>query len=864
MSICNGSKKRSNKKNAPLSTAAVYPIIQNIQKEDSDDLNDNLASINTNGCKSNQKSQIKSFYGQKVEPQSVPEPTIASSVADLVHEVVPQGQAPHTSQNEAIQWVNFQKCEYWRGTIPQVGYMLIIGLARGYQIWWLDDNGNCLEVVSERKGPLKFGTLLPFLIDNVDNFRETRPLFAKVDGNPLIPENKLSTISIISLRTGKEVHELSYTENVVDLKSSAKALVVALNESLIVYHPGTFHECLTIPVCPSLDLSYSTNFAISDCFLAYADKTLNKQVQSVGGVVLTEDPSYSGQLFNAAKSVTKTISSIGESLVTSFTANQNKQLNSNLDIGIVTIIDLNVVLQDDFKPGQTNKHISAHFVAHEGQIGYLTFGNGGQLLLTSSQSATNFRIFAFHPHPGLSALGCVQHLYTLCRGNTTAKVINCAFSDDNRWVAISTNHGTTHLFTISPYGGPISLRTHGGKLVNKESRFERTAGLVSDHVTRSINHHTSTKPGQPAFGASQYYKEHAAINHCPLYKTTINPRLNLNVIPVSLYSVAKLRARVFSAEDFSAWASDNTPVSISSSSKTNRMSGQGWSTDSSRKISTCFTRHLGDVSYPDGAVTLCVLNADGVLTSYLVQTRQERHNSTGSTSSMNIGDPLSSSPSPSGSAPIAKTINNEVNIIVKPMAVNQWFLHRSRNASSIEPPLAPSNTILLLYNLRQTNQVKENKKDVGENWLRNVEVDTYSGPSRRLWTGPQFAFGMYTTTGHSSAQLFTPNDTHSINTFITAQKCCPVLIEKNSAYPIMGNEFSNNSQIVCGSWSSDFERGFPDPTIKEKIEDAMKDLDPIEINVSRVDKSFITRDRNMSSNSSSNAVDLLSLSGIDL
>lgn len=219
------------------------------------------------------------------------EPTIASSVADLVHEVIPQAQAPHVNQNEAIHWVNFQKCEYCkrflyfeklrntdsiigRGTLPYVGYMLIIGLARGYQIWWLDDNGNCLEVVSERKGPLKFGTLLPFLVDTFDNFREVRPLFAKVDGNPLIPENKLSTVSIISLRTGKEVHELSYTENVVDLKCSAKALVVALTESLIIYHPGTFHECLTVPVCSSLDSSYSTNFAISDCFLAYAGKTV--------------------------------------------------------------------------------------------------------------------------------------------------------------------------------------------------------------------------------------------------------------------------------------------------------------------------------------------------------------------------------------------------------------------------------------------------------------------------------------------------------------------------------------------------------------------------------------------------------------
>lgn len=51
----------------------------------------------------------------------------------------------------------------------------------------------------------------------------------------------------------------------------------------------------------------------------------------------------------------------------------------------------------------------------------------------------------------------------------------------------------------------------------------------------------------------------------------------------------------------------------------------------------------------------------------------------------------------------------------------------------------------------------------------------------------------------------------------------------------MGNDFSNNSQIVCGSWSSDFDmKGHMDPSVKEKIEDAMRDLDPFESNMTRV------------------------------
>lgn len=248
-----------------------------------------------------------------------------------------------------------------------------------------------------------------------------------------------------------------------------------------------------------------------------------------------------------------------------------------------------------------------------------------------------------------------------------------------------------------------------------------------------------------------FCREHPAISHSPMYKTTVNPRLNLNTVPVSLYSVAKLRARVFSAEGFSAWASDNTPVSISSSSKNQRMNSQGWLTESSRKMSALFTCHFGEGSHPDG-VTLCVLNADGVLTSYLIQVRQERHNSAGSTSSVNVGDLLSSSPSPSGSVPSSKVTTNDVGIKVKTTPINQWFLHRSRNAANIEPPLNSSNLLILRSQIEENKKEKSGKK-TPDHWLQNVEVETYSGPHRRLWTGPQFTFGIYAATGHSSAQL---------------------------------------------------------------------------------------------------------------
>lgn len=60
------------------------------------------------------------------------------------------------------------------------------------------------------------------------------------------------------------------------------------------------------------------------------------------------------------------------------------------------------------------------------------------------------------------------------RGDTTAKIQDIQFSSDSRWVAVSSLRGTTHLFPITPYGGPIGLRTHSTPhIVNKLSRYDK-------------------------------------------------------------------------------------------------------------------------------------------------------------------------------------------------------------------------------------------------------------------------------------------------------------------------------------------------------------------------------------------------------
>jgi hypothetical protein len=78
----------------------------------------------------------------------------------------------------------------------------------------------------------------------------------------------------------------------------------------------------------------------------------------------------------------------------------------------------------------------AHFVAHANghPISTLAFDRSGILLLTADSLGHSFHIFKLMSHPMSCALGAVHHLYTLHRGDTTAKVSICSclsFNNDD-------------------------------------------------------------------------------------------------------------------------------------------------------------------------------------------------------------------------------------------------------------------------------------------------------------------------------------------------------------------------------------------------------------------------------------------------
>lgn len=66
----------------------------------------------------------------------------------------------------------------------------------------------------------------------------------------------------------------------------------------------------------------------------------------------------------------------------------------------------------------------AHFVAHATghPVAAMAFDPSGTLLLTADSLGHSFHVFRLMVHPLSCALGAVHHLYTLFRGETTARV----------------------------------------------------------------------------------------------------------------------------------------------------------------------------------------------------------------------------------------------------------------------------------------------------------------------------------------------------------------------------------------------------------------------------------------------------------
>ncbi|KAL3662845.1 hypothetical protein V7S43_012246 [Phytophthora oleae] len=150
-----------------------------------------------------------------------------------------------------------------------------------------------------------------------------------------------------------------------------------------------------------------------------------------------------------------------------------------------------VVVQD-----LATKRVLANFPCHSTALVNLSLDFSGLLLATSSTKGQNLHVYRLSPplqsvvnKPGgaVTGHGVVHHqlLYKLQRGITHASIQDIAFSQDGKWINVTSAHGTSHLYALHPEGARISADTHANTV---ESAAETDAdGLGPGFPLRQVN-----------------------------------------------------------------------------------------------------------------------------------------------------------------------------------------------------------------------------------------------------------------------------------------------------------------------------------------------------------------------------------------
>ncbi|GAB2277857.1 hypothetical protein Dimus_012559 [Dionaea muscipula] len=482
--------------------------------------------------------------------------TVASSVrsaASAASAIIERDDA--AGQRDQVLWAGFDKLECEGGTTRQV---LLLGYRSGFQVWDVEDAHNVRDLVSKHDGPVSFLQMLPRPLQRImceDRFSDSRPMLvlssdasvsvastthdrmSSSNGSRPIYQNSgngsvgPSVVLFYSLSSQSYVHDLKFTSLVYSVRSSARVIAICQSAQIHCLNAATLEKEYTILTNPVVTsgagcggVSYGP-LAVGPRWLAYSGSPV--AVSASGRVTpqhLTPSASFPGPAPNG-------------SLVAHYAMESSKQLAAGIvtlgDIGYKTFSRYYSELRPDsshsahsISPswdsnGNTNgnlldadsvgmvivrdvcsKSVITQFRAHRSPISALCFDPSGILLVTASVQGHNINVFRIIPGlPGNSsefdAENSYVHLYRLQRGLTNAVIQDISFSDDSRWIMVSSSRGTNHLFAISPSGGAVNIEFADASFKNDELVNRSNPPLRWPNNLDIMNHPTICASGPP-------------------------------------------------------------------------------------------------------------------------------------------------------------------------------------------------------------------------------------------------------------------------------------------------------------------------------------------------------------------------------
>ncbi|KAI8886992.1 hypothetical protein K501DRAFT_213041 [Backusella circina FSU 941] len=445
--------------------------------------------------------------------------------APFIQDEPAEKEEEHEEPTDTITFATFSKLNIQSDTRN----CLLLGYQDGFQVWDISNPDNIHELCSLRNKEM-FGivTFIHYL-DNSDEQTLVIVCEAETNEIPndatSFNKNQLrsSIVKMYSLKSQSIIHQIQEKDTQVTcIKSNHKVIVLGC-----LSHTHSSIQILSIsdfsPMTSPLTDVYHENgpiFTLGTRFIAYATNTAvlnsdpvmsaltNKGIGYTGIGVLQGEKDVKGAAKDIVKEVASGMKSLGE---LGYSRLSNYFNNHNLDVpqkehlitggiqasssssslsstittatisttstkkqtpmGMIMIRDLqkltpynnnNNNLHNNKSYNTNSNSVIAHFRPHTHAISYLTFNSAGTLLLSASKQGHTFHIFSILT----SSTAHVAHLYSLSRGITDAQVVDCQFSVDSTWCAVSTARGTTHLYAINPYGEKPDISSHVHSKVN--------------------------------------------------------------------------------------------------------------------------------------------------------------------------------------------------------------------------------------------------------------------------------------------------------------------------------------------------------------------------------------------------------------
>lgn len=791
-------------------------------------------------------------------PEIANETSLLQNIAEYVPTWISQSYSGQQEENkERVLWAKFQQLDSNAQVFLQEGaepkglpppLILVLGYSSGYSVWTVKgDTGEAQEVAAQHTGgQVQLVTLLQTPDKDVkDSYSSQRPLLA------VVPK-PYDTLVPFSLQEGKELgkkYHISFKTGktkageIVNIVSNARYAVVVLQSRIIVLDAGNLNSFLFCVKNHYPTSEYPCNpVALGTQWLAYSTNSMDTHNQSQGGVYNDDGVSVKAKVLDTMEGLYRVVSNYlkgghGGELQTAahntHTPGQNNSVVTVLDIqrvyhkvpheesGVVTV---------DLKKMDRDSGVMAHFLAYQEQdrrLVAMAFDPSGMLLLTACSEGRIFNLFKILPHPWHSSETCVQHLYKLRRGDTTGIVQSIAFSTDSRWAAVSTLRGTTHVFPVTPFGGPITKRTHlSSRMVNKSGKFHITAGLTDPKLSSSSLTQLPEQSYSPDLTFSLHHLGNPHVLSLLEKPLEVFPLVQIKQPSVPMATSesehspkAKQRAYVPPPDCLPGHVGIVTSAVFADS--------RGKWKDSSHSSKRQEPVKTSAVS------SLYIVGGNSILTEHILTPRVAKEAKGKDDRNWKAGP---------DDAPIEMDTSPRLmwNLTRPPTANSLYFASKDCNPLLVDP----------------TGERCAEMAPAPEEWLANVEVLTHEEPPRRLWMGPQFVMKTYSSVdGSGDEELskdsfsgpFTDEQEDDVMAILPTEKEGDLLLQTlhdakhGSSKPMLipqgkeqveenfidtGPSSLGPEFVECfGSWKDQMplKNGFHPHNVSKELEEAMKD-----------------------------------------